>query len=85
MLGNSLNPKSATLQVEGVPDGFLVKSVSGDVASYNNGVFSINASKLGKGLLIELENATADQLNIVGAQQLKIQAQTTYQTLTLAI
>ncbi len=81
LLGNSLNPKSATLQVEGVPDGFLVKSVSGEVASYDNGVFSINASKLGKGLLIEpSENATDDQLNIVGAQQLKIQAQTTYQT-----
>ena len=83
LLGNSLNPKSATLQVEGVPDGFLVKSVSGEVASYDNGVFSINASKLGKGLLIEpSESATDDQLNIVGAQQLKIQAQTTYQTQT---
>ena len=83
LLGNSLNPKSATLQVEGVPDGFLVKSVSGEVALYDNGVFSINASKLGKGLLIEpSESATDDQLNIVGAQQLKIQAQTTYQTQT---
>ena len=57
--------------------------MSGEVASYDNGVFSINASKLGKGLLIEpSESATDDQLNIVGAQQLKIQAQTTYQTQT---
>ena len=83
LLGNSLNPQSVTLQIAGIPDGFTVRSVSGETASFENGTFSINASKLGKGLLIEpSEDATGDQLNIVGVQTLEIQARTTYQTQT---
>ena len=78
-LGSQMNPRNVDVTISNLPDGYVIQTKSGELIVESADGFTLSGNKLAQGLIIQAgENATEEQKNFVGTQNVNIDASVNY-------